>query len=161
MPRAKKVDTITPAIEALTKAVEQINVRLDVLEKPKQIPVVETPPEPPKETPTPAFQEAVLPTNAMPIPPEYREVVNTLLNKKFGVEIEGVSDMPAFRLVIVVPSEYSTATPDQLASIGGRDIRPFVVDYAMGINGVREWVERVWSSFSPDVQARISTDRNS
>ena len=95
-----------------------------------------------------------------PVPMEYREIVSTILNGNFDVLVEGRTDLPAFEFTIVVPDKYSTASPDQKQMLGGKDIRPKVITYAEGINGVREWSERVFNNFSNEIKAQIVADRS-
>lgn len=93
-----------------------------------------------------------------PVPSEYQQVVETVLNKKFNIEIKPLSDRPAFEFVVSVPKEYSSAPPLYWETYKG-DFRPKVVSYAEGLNGVRAWVEKVWSSFNQDTRTQISLDR--
>ena len=94
------------------------------------------------------------------VPFEYGEVVASILNSSFGILVQGKSDLPAFEFSIVVPDKYSTAHPDQKAMLGGHDLRPKVISYAEGINGVRQWCERVFNSFSNEIKAQVVADRS-
>ena len=94
-----------------------------------------------------------------PVPKEYREIVGTVLNKHFGIQLEPMNDSPAFNLTIVVPERYDTLTPAQ-REMHVADIRPKVISYADGVNGIRMWVEKVLSSFGVDDRVRIAHDRD-
>ena len=93
-----------------------------------------------------------------PVPMEFRHLVDDLLNKNFGVEIAPSPDSPSFNLIIIVPDKYSTIS-DDYRKMYGRDIRPKMVTYSEGIIGVRAYLEKVWSSFNPTIQALIVNDR--
>ena len=95
-----------------------------------------------------------------PVPMEYRDIVDSVLNKAFGVNVEALSDTPAFKFIIIVPDKYSSATVEQKRMVGGYDIRPKVINYAEGGNGVRLWSEKVFSSFNPEIKAQIVSDRS-
>ena len=101
-----------------------------------------------------------LPSSTHPVPLEYRQIVDSVLNGSFGINVEGRSDIPAFTFTVVVPEKYSTATKEQLNMIGGYDIRPKTLNYADGTNGVREWSEKVFNSFSAEIKAQIVADRS-
>ena len=96
--------------------------------------------------------------NEFPIPIEYRYITDELLNKDFGIELEMVSDSPMFQFTVVVPEKYSNLS-DEYKRMYKRDIRPKMITFAEGAVGVRSWVERVWSSFNPTVQALIVSDK--
>ena len=93
-----------------------------------------------------------------PIPQDYREIVNNVLNRSFGIEITPRSDAPLFEFVVIVPEKYSTMTPDQKQMMK-RDIRLKVINYAEGANGVRSWCELVYNSFSQEIKGQITQDR--
>ena len=109
---------------------------------------------------TPAFKETNVetPANALPVPSDYRAIVDTVLNSAFGVEVVACSDRPSFQFVIVVPETYSNASP-AWREMYREDRRSRVIDYAIGVNGVREYAELVFKNFSHDTQTRIVTDR--
>lgn len=96
--------------------------------------------------------------NQFPVPMEYRDLVGTILNKDFGINLEPLSDSPAFQFTIVVPEKYSQLTAEQKKTFGA-DMRSKVITYAQGVNGVKEWVERVFSSFSPETKSLIVQQR--
>lgn len=98
------------------------------------------------------------PLSEVPVPLDYRQVIEHTLNKNFGVRIQPMTDAPAFLLSIIVPDTYSPMTPSQ-RQVMKEDIRPKVISQADGTNGVRLWAEKVYANFNPETQARIATDR--
>ena len=95
----------------------------------------------------------------MPVPSEYRQIVNTVLNQSFGVEVVPMENVPAFEFAVIVPKVYSNAGKTYLETYG-IDRRPRVISYAEGANGVREWVEKVYSNFNQDTRTRITLERS-
>lgn len=93
-----------------------------------------------------------------PVPFEYRQIIDTILNAKFGISITPMTDQPKFSLAISVPKEYSNMTEDEWDT-KKIDLRSKVVSYAEGVNGVREWAERVYRNLGPEIQAKITADR--
>ena len=93
-----------------------------------------------------------------PIPLEYRELVDKTLNKSFGVRVESMTDAPAFIFSIIVPDKYSNM-PLAQKEVNKVDTRLKVISMAEGINGVREWTERVYKNFNLETQALIMADR--
>lgn len=92
------------------------------------------------------------------VPVDFRTLTDEILNKNFGIEIIPLSDSPAFHFIIVVPEQYSSVS-QEYKEVYKRDLRPKVIPYSEGIVGVRAWVEKVWSSFNPTIQALIVNDR--
>lgn len=92
------------------------------------------------------------------VPPEFREIVRELLNDKFDVRVTPLADSPSFQLMIVVPEKYSTLS-DEHKKMYPEDIRARVISNGDGSIGVRAYVEKVWSSFNPTIQAMIVNDR--
>jgi len=93
-----------------------------------------------------------------PIPFEYREVVDTVLNKHFDIEVTALSDRPAFEFAIIVPEKYSNMPPAQKAMYGA-DKRLKVISYAEGTNGVRDWAEKVLNNLNSDLRSMVVADR--
>lgn len=102
--------------------------------------------------------QAVLPEKGWGVPFEYRQIVETVLNKKFGIEVEPLADRPAFLFRVIVPKEYSNATENHWR-VYGMDERVKVISLAEGINGVREWCDKVFKNFNQDMRTIIVTDR--
>lgn len=99
------------------------------------------------------------PSSLFPIPAEFREVVDTVLNKKFDIQIEYLSDSAAFLFSILVPKEYSNASPAHWQSMH-EDRRTRTILNALGANGVREWATKVYENFDPETKSRITFDRS-
>lgn len=136
-------------IEELRKDVDGIKVELAELKdlKPATVsPVV------PESTASP--QNSNFPK--YPIPPDFVAVVDEVLNKDFGIELEPLSDSPAFKLSIVVPEKYSNTPKEKRA---GRDERVKVLPFSDGANGVRLWAEKVYENLGKETQFRITEDR--
>lgn len=93
-----------------------------------------------------------------PIPEDYREIVDHVLNKNFGIQVIPRSDSPHFELIIVVPDKYSSISAEQKKALGA-DLRPKVLNYAEGLNGVREWAEKVYENLSSEIKALVVADR--
>lgn len=93
-----------------------------------------------------------------PIPLDYRMMVDEILNRHFEIRIDPRSDSPEFEFTIIVPEQYSKLNAEESKMLGG-DIRPKVLNYSDGANGVREWCEKVYSSFSEELKAKILADR--
>ena len=139
---------VKEAFEAVAKDIASMKAVVNVVsDKPVSFSI--TNPSPPKQENTP-FGKVTTPI-------EVRELIDVTLNKHFGVEIEPHS-YTQFLLKIVVPPKYSTAKKDLVNDLGG-DLRVKVIDHAMGLNGVREYVEKVWNTFKPEYQALIVADR--
>lgn len=97
-------------------------------------------------------------TEKFPIPPEYQGLVNTILNKDFGVEISYPSDGVGFNFAILVPKKYSNASEPHWLTYG-EDRRNKVIQNAFGINGVREYLELVYNNFGLETKSQIVADR--
>lgn len=97
--------------------------------------------------------------SAIPVPSEWQEAVETILNKKFKVEVDYSSDSPTFGFSILVPQEYSNA-PKPHWETYHEDRRTRVINNADGVGGVKQWVERVYNNFDNETKAKITSDRN-
>lgn len=151
MKKIKKEDTVTDAMLQLVEAVKENTVLLHSLFK-KQEQLISV-------APAPVISEvATTPSSDIPVPLEYRHVVDASLNKGFGIEIEPLFDRPSFTLVIVTPEKYSSLS-DEYKKLYKRDLRPKILNYADGINGVRQWAEQVFNSFNQDIKSLIVADR--
>lgn len=144
---ANKKDPVLEALVALNNTISRLEERLDILEKP-------------------SVQEESLPiqTEEMsdPVPVEFRQVVDEVLNKFFEIRIKNGAkiseNVDGFILTIVVPDKYSTATEFQKQSVGG-DLRVKAIPYALREIGVREWCDKVWKTFTSDIQGQIVEDK--
>lgn len=129
--------TATKTKAELEKELEELKAKLD------------TPPEtPPEENVTQAH-----------IPQQYLDAVHTILNKRFGVEMEYQPDTPNFGFSILVPKEYSNAGEPHWAMFH-EDRRTRVINNSEGSAGVKLWVEKVYNNFDMETRTRITADRN-
>jgi len=138
--KVEEIDKDTLILESLQK----INQRLTALEEKDNVPE-----ELKKE---PEVKEG------HPIPEEYRGIIDNVLNKKFGIKLDYDPERPQFILNIVVPKKYSLMSKDEWEMMGV-DMRSRTVSYADGSNGVKEWAEKVYSSFTPEIQSLIVAER--
>ena len=84
-----------------------------------------------------------------PVLPEYRQAVDELLNKEFGVHVK--NSPLGIKFTILVPKKYSNELE--------YDVRPKVVTYGDGINGVKSWCEKVLGSFNEQTKDLIIAQR--
>lgn len=135
-----------PSVSAkVAELEEKLNRVLEKLEKPVETPPVTTFPEP-------------APVAGAPVPVDFREIVDQVLNKHFGVRINPRPDSPQFEFVVVVPEKYSHLTPAE-KKLMHEDLRTKVMGYADGPAGVREWAQKVYESFNQEIKAQIVADR--
>jgi hypothetical protein len=147
MPKKQEVETnpLEKIVADLEQKIKDLNAKVEELSKPQE--VIE------QVKPAQAF------TPQYPVPSEYREVVDTVLNKEFGVDIEYLSDRPEFQFSILVPDKYSNTSPSY-RDLMGLDRRAKVITNAQGLNGVKEYVDKVWNNFDQDTKTKISINRN-
>lgn len=126
-------------IEGLVNDVEKLKLDMAALQKTPEVTVDAKPAVP---VPVPDY----------PVPAEYKEIIELTFNKSFGVRLEPMSDTPAFLLSIVIPPKYSKVT-------SGEDLRPKVITYSDGVQGVRMWAEKVFGNFDVETQNLIVSDR--
>lgn len=91
-----------------------------------------------------------------PVPLQYREEVDKVFSKEFGIHMRYAGE--GFHFTIVVPDKYSSRTPEEKA-LGVPDLRLKVIEHGLGVNGVKEWIDLVYKNFGPEVQALITADR--
>lgn len=151
----KMVEMLTDNVSKLSKDISILTDKFSVLEKKSVEPSAEIKKEAPPVIPTVTSPGA----QTFPLPYEYQELVQTILNGNFGVEVKALADRPAFEFIISVPKKYSNA-PEMHWKTHGCDIRPKVITYAEGVNGVKEWCQRVLSNFDQDRRTMISLDRD-
>lgn len=152
MGRPPKADETKIVLDEVLKTLQAVQSRLDALEKPGSrelpvMPVTETIPE-----------RATLTESEFPVPFEYRETVETILNKEFGIDIEYQTDTSAFVFTIQVPQKYSNAGAPHWETYK-EDNRSKVIPNALGLNGVREWTQKVYENLTPEVKAMIAANR--
>lgn len=149
MPNPKYGELVS-TLNNLSDLVRGLSDRITALEKPRTLDI-------PKSEPEAPVVEKPKQVSA-PVPSDYKDIIDTILNKHFGLQIFPRSDSPHFELVIVVPKKYSLLTPAQ-SQMQGADLRVKVISYAEGVNGVRLWAERVLSTFSPEIKGLILADK--
>lgn len=142
MPKSKTLELL----EDVVKTVKGLEDRIVSLETPKQ-------PEP---------ESVTLPVGTgisdPSIPSDYRVAVDTILNKSFDIKVNPLPDRPAFEFTIVVPKQYSNASPAHLQTYGG-DYRPIILDNVLGINGVKDWATKVFNQLGQTIQTQVTMDR--
>lgn len=94
------------------------------------------------------------PSEAFPV--EYRTIVDAQLNKSFGIHVK--SDVGGFIFTLLVPKKYSIMSDEQW-KMSHFDKRVKVIPNVEGTEGVKIWVDKVFSSFSPEYQSLIVSDR--
>lgn len=94
-----------------------------------------------------------------PVPLEYRNIVDTILNRAFEIRIVPKNDAPAYEFWIIVPEKYRSVSPAYI-EMYKEEGHMKVLNYADGVNGVRAWTEKVFGSFNSSIQALIVADRS-
>jgi len=147
------LDKLTPLIENLAQTIGKIDERLNILErineKPQKPLETDRPPIPVVKTTTPESKMTQL-----PIPSDYRDIVNDILNEEFQIEMEAYPDRPMFTFTIIVPDKYSNM-PENEKALFHSDRRSCVISYADGLNKVREWTNKVFNNFDTETKAKI------
>jgi hypothetical protein len=80
------------------------------------------------------------------------------LNKKFDIQINYMPDTSAFELAVLVPQEYSNAGKPHW-EMYHEDRRSKVIENALGITGVREWMTQIYENFGPETKSKIAFER--
>ena len=157
MPKGRPKKTQEPSpdllnvLSELAQSVKGLTERVEGLEKPKEEVKEEAPAETTADTVT-------ISETSFPIPVEYKETIESVLNRGFGIKIEPLADRPAFILTIIVPEKYSNMSQEQKDTFKA-DLRSKVISYAEGTNGVRVWAEGVYNNLGPEIQAIVTQDR--
>ena len=152
MPRGIKKIPVEPQVD-ITNPVDTLQKTVDFLAK-----QVGTILEKLNTEAKPVASKSMDSASAIPVPVDYRELVDTMLNKSFEIQMEALGDQPAFHFAIIVPETYSnmSAPYKEMYKI---DKRARVINYSDGVNGVRDWVEKVYNNFDQDTRTRITMDR--
>jgi len=162
----KRLNLLEKRMEGLERMIAKGNeIMGDLLERMKEKEQVKLQVEEQAQTGTEQPQTDYLPTGTEQpqtgtqqyIPTEYREIVNEVLNKKFGIQIDYLPDKPEFIFSIIVPKEYSNMS-EQEWEVKKADIRSKVISIAEGANGVRQWCEQIYNNLSPEIKARVKQD---
>ncbi len=158
MPKPKTVKAVSPVEAKLDKLTESVSQLVELLAaKPT---IMATPFPAAAITASPAYSAPVSTgqVNQFPIPFEYRNAVDTILNKKFGLEISYPSDGVGFDFQVLVPKEYSNAGEPHWSTYG-EDRRSKVIANAFGINGVREWLNLIYNNLPMETKNKVTFDR--
>jgi hypothetical protein len=147
-PEEKKLD-VEGALSTILDSIKGISDRLTKLEESPKAPArtLGTPSTPPGETKV-----------AQLVPHDYLELVRTILNPKFQVELDFSTDTAEFLFSVLVPEEYSNAGKPHW-DMYHEDRRTRKISNALGVNGVREWVQKIYESFDMEIRSRITQDR--
>ena len=153
--RPKKEDTqMISALQDLTAVVRELKEKVEnlgVVQATSGLAIAQSTSEPSVQ-PLPEF------VSSTPVPVEYREIVDNVLNRNFGIQIEPFKDSPQFMFTIVVPEKYSNMNEAQ-KSIQKVDLRTRVISYAEGSNGIRDWSQRVFENLNPQLQSLVVADK--
>lgn len=169
MPKIKKEETNPETMKENSHALTEQLLR-DVLASLKDLKEALIKPitsQAPPDEPRPSLErvltneqgKAPITTSTIPIPLEYRQQVDSVLNSQFGVEMEAAGDPLSMLFTIIVPDKYSPMSASQREMMK-RDLRPKVLDRSLGVNGVKEWCDIVYRNFVPEIQAQIVADRS-
>lgn len=130
----------------------------DVLEALKKLTAALAAPKTTEPASAPPPPASIKMEHGFPIPYEYQELVKTMLNKEFAVDIKYLPDAASFEFSILVPKKYSNA-PENHWLTYNEDRRTKVIQNAYGANGVREWVLQIYENFPQTTQSLITYDR--
>ena len=81
-------------------------------------------------------------TQKMPIPPDWRKMVDEILGMDFGIDIVYPQSGSGFLFKIIVPAEKSNAS-QSYKEFYKVDIRTKAISYSDGIEGIRKFCELV------------------
>ena len=122
------LDRINNSLEKLTGLLEKKAEPAFAIKEPEQkAPEYEKTPDEPDKS---------------PVPPKWRAIVDEVLGTDFGVNIVYPDQGSGFLFKIIVPLNKSNATKDYL-ELYKTDIRTKAVSYQDGIEGVKQFCERV------------------
>lgn len=83
----------------------------------------------------------------MPIPPDWRKMVDDLLGRDFGIDVVYPQSGSGFLFKIIVPAEKSNASQSH-KEFYKVDIRTKAISYSDGIEGIRKFCELVKKNLS-------------
>ena len=158
-----KKDPVAEAILALAEAVKGLESKLDTAllpTKPATVPEGSLPPNYVNlfNSDAPSIVSVVTPpAEEFPFPFEWREVIDTILNKAFKAAVSYRGD-GHFELSVFVPREYSNAKPPHWDAMHN-DLRFAVLQNSLGTVGVRNYVESIAKNLGPDLMKKVDEDR--
>jgi hypothetical protein len=150
MPKAQTAEvlaTLIDMVKDIGNKFEGFDKRLTTLEIPKERVL---------EAKTEAVTAPVT-YDSEPIPTDIREAVDLILNKEFEVRIN--SQPGAFQLHVLVPKKYSNASPAHWEQYK-EDDHAVVIERHKGLEGVKEWLNRVFNNLGQDARTQIVIERN-
>lgn len=155
MPKGVPKDKVTKedvlklvdAIEALEKRLLKLENKETVQEVKEQVKV---------ETITKPVENVS--QSETPVPLEWRQVVEEVLNTKFPIEVKYL-DGGLFELTINVPKEYSNAHEFEW-QMNKSDRRIKIMNNFLGANGVREYCELISKNLGPDIMRKVQEDKS-
>jgi len=101
-------------------------------------------------------EDAPIPASNIPFPAEYRQIVDEVLNKEFGAEIQ--YNTLDFAITIIVPEQYQNLSQrEKDAKV--QDRRTKIIKYPEGASGVKAWVDMVYWSFNPEMKSKITSNK--
>ena len=158
MARPKKIDQTAEAILSLAEAIKGLEAKFDLLKKTEDI---KDESASAVSVISPIMSEvAVVSTVAeaqLPFPFEWRQEIDSLLNKSFEAKVNYRGD-GYFELIIFVPKEYSNAKPSHWDLVH-EDARFVVLSNALGTVGVREYVKKIVENLGTDIMKKVEEDR--
>ena len=138
-------------LATLIKTIEDLSTRVTILETPKMViePIqeIKSAPEPVKD----GYSE--------PISTEFREAVDTILNKEFEIQLDSRETPGAFGFSVLVPKKYSNA-PQSHWDTFKEDRRFKPVPRPEGVLGVRDYLYKVFNNLTQDARTQIVIDRS-
>lgn len=160
-----RTDELIGAMSEVVKAVKDLSGRVSDIENTKDVreatgvPVEDTRLDVPEDRGI-VVDDAVVTDkdNTCPVPTEYRDLVDDILNKSFGIEVTASPSVPTFEFTVIVPEEYSNVPKDEKDQVQ-EDRRSKMITYAVGTAGVKEWVDKVYNNFSEEIKSKITQDR--
>lgn len=85
------------------------------------------------------------------VPADIRATATAILGPDFDYEVVSLTDQPAFNFTIIVPSKYSELKGKEI------DRRSRVIQNNLGLNGVRDWSEKVKGNIIKFLGANLTT----
>lgn len=150
IPKEKKEDPIAVAITQLAGAISGLEKKLDSALEVKKPIVEEAKVEEEQIVEKEQEPEA-------PFPTKWREIIDEVLSKDFKASVKYL-DNSRFELMIMVPKEYSNATPDEWKMYKA-DRRVVVMENFKGSAGIKEYCEIVAKQLGQEIMYRIHNDK--
>lgn len=153
------LQTLAGNISSIAAQVNTINGRLDKVEAGTSVaptttasstdPILNAIPRSPAAPALPQFQLNSDAAFLTAVPATLLSEAKRILGDKFDFKCEPSGELPQFTFTIIVPPEYSPMKGKM------PDLRSRVIPNVEGINGVREWCERVKSKIIKELGATM------